>query len=40
MAYFHKGLGLKKKSTETKDSKKVVEKEVQELEEKKRKLLQ
>ena len=40
MAYVHKGLGLKKKSTETKDSMKIVKKEIQELEEKKRKLLQ
>ena len=40
MAYVHKGLGLKKNSTETKGSMKIVKKEIQELEEKKRKLLQ
>lgn len=39
MAYVQKGLGLKRKSTETKDSMKAVEKGIQELEEKKRKLL-
>ena len=31
IVYLHKGLGLKRKSTETKDSMKVVEKEIQEL---------
>ena len=31
IAYLHKGLGLKRKSTETKDRMKVVEKEIQEL---------
>ena len=40
MAYVHKGLGLKRKSTETKDNMKVVEKEMQGLEEKRRNLLQ
>ena len=40
MIYVHKGLELKRKSIETKDSMKVAEKETQELEEKKRKLLQ
>ena len=40
MTYVHEGPGLKCESTETKDSMKVVEKEIQELEEKKRKLLQ
>ena len=40
LAYVHKGLELKRKSIETKDSMKVAEKETQELEEKKRKLLQ
>ena len=40
MAYVHKELELKRKSTETKDSMKVVEKEIQELEEKNKKLLQ
>ena len=40
MAYVQKGLGLKRKSTEAKDSMKAVEKGIQELEEKKRKLLQ
>ena len=40
MAYVHKGLVLRRKSTETKDSMKVVEKEIQELEKKNRKLLQ
>ena len=35
LAYVHKGLGLKRKSTETKNSMKVIEKEIQELEEKK-----
>ena len=33
MAYVHTRLGLKRKSTETKDSMKVVEKEIQELQE-------
>ena len=40
MAYVHKELELKRKSTETKDSMKVVEKEIRELEEKNKKLLQ
>ena len=40
MTYVHKEFGLKRKNTETKDGMKVVEKEIQELEEKKRKLLQ
>ena len=40
MAYVHTRLGLKRKSTETKGSMKVVEKEIQELQENKRKLLQ
>ena len=40
MVYVHKGLGLKRKSTGTKDSMKVVGKEMEELKEKKTKLLQ
>ena len=39
MAHVHIGLGLKRKSTETKDSMEVVEKEIQELDKKKKKLL-
>ena len=39
MAYVQKRLGIKRESTETKDSMKAVEKGIQELEEKKRKLL-
>ena len=40
MAYVHNGLVLKRKSTDTNNSMEVVEKEIQELKEKKRKLLQ
>ena len=39
IANVQKGLGLKRKSTEAKGSMKVVERKIQELEEKKKKLL-
>ena len=39
IANVHKGLGIKRKSTEAKGSMKVVERKIQELEEKKKKLL-
>ena len=40
MPYVHKWFGLNRKGTGTKDNMKVVEKKIQELEERKRKLLQ